>query len=148
MKPAGINHGNKAGNASFSSGMLNHEHAKNIVMVCVTRQRTCERLIARGGEIAAEYEVPLHVVHAVRTHENFLGDPSEGNALEYLFTAARLSGGVLTVLRTDSVEEMIEEYARVHKARAIVLGASPVIDGSDFAARLNKNLGEIEVVIV
>lgn len=124
------------------------EHTQDIVMVCVTRQRTCERLIARGKAIAAERNLPLHVVHAVRTGENFLGNAEEGDALEYLLTAAQLSGGELTVLRADDVEKSLEEYALAHGANVLVIGASPGGGGRKFVERIERRLPAIHVVVV
>lgn len=128
--------------------MLQHAHAQHIVMVCVTRQRTCTRLIERGEAIAAERELPLHVVHAVKTGENFLGNAIEGEALEYLFTAAQLSGGELSMLRADDVEGTLVDYAQAHDTAVLVLGASPVNGGDSFVTRMQKRLPKVEIVIV
>ena len=37
---------------------------KKHVLVCVTGQKTCERLIAEGGRLAEELGAELSVVHA------------------------------------------------------------------------------------
>ncbi len=128
--------------------MMEHEHEKRIVMVCVTRQRTCARLVERGEIIARERDLPLHIVHAVRTGENFLGNAIEGEALEYLFTAAQLAGGSLAMLRADDVEGTLEVYAKAHEASVLVLGASPDPSGDNFVSRLERRLPGIQVEIV
>ncbi|MDL2258683.1 hypothetical protein LJC42_05970 [Eubacteriales bacterium OttesenSCG-928-K08] len=132
------------------SYMMQHKHTTGIVMVCVTRQRTCERLIALGKTAAEKSGLPLHVVHAVKTGENILGNVYEGEALEYLFTAAQLSGGELTVIRADNVLEALYEYALAHSAVAIVLGQSPQAApemGRGLMGRLQKALPDTEVII-
>lgn len=124
------------------------EHEQGVIMVCVTRQRTCERLITKGEEIAKKWNAPLHVVHAVRTGENFLGNAFEGEALEYLFTAAQLSDGLLSVLRADNVENALAEYARTHAAKGMVLGISPESNNESFEKRMRKRLPDVEIVVI
>lgn len=122
---------------------------QRIVMVCVTRQRTCARLIEQGEAIAVERELPLHVVHAVKTGENFLGNALEGEALEFLFKTAQLSNAELTVLRSDDVEKALLEYARTNDAAVLVLGSSPETgSGSSFADRLQGKLPNTELMVV
>lgn len=121
-------------------------HEQDIVMVCVTRQRTCARLIERGEGIAAERGLPLHVVHAVKTGQNFLGNAYEGEALEYLFTAAQLSGAEMTMLRTDDVANSLAEYARMHEAQVMVLGESPQTGDDSFVAHMQRLLPKTTIV--
>ncbi len=136
--------------------MENHAHAQHIVMVCVTRQRTCARLIARGEELAQKYHCPLHVVHAVRSGENFLGNPDEGEALEYLFTAAQLSGGELSVIRAEDVPTILCDYAKAHHASCMVLGAPPKgntrhalnIGGQTIIEYLAQRLPDVELDVL
>ena len=128
--------------------MMEHVHEKDIVMVCVTRQRTCARLVECGEEIARARNLPLHIVHAVKTGENFLGNAVEGEALEYLFTAAQLAGGSLAMLRADDVEGTLETYAKAHKAAVLVLGASPSSAEDSFVSQIKRRLPEMQVEIV
>lgn len=130
------------------ASMQSHAHAQHIVMVCVTRQRTCARLIEAGENIAAERALPLHVVHAVKTGENFLGNELDGEALEYLFTAAQLVGGDLAVLRADDVEAALVDYAHAHNASVIVLGASPTGEGESFVMRMQRRLPHVRLEII
>ncbi len=138
--------------------MKAHQHTQHIVMVCVTRQKTSARLIQRGEAIAREKGgLPLHVVHFVRTGDNFLGNPHEGEALEYLFTAAQLSDAALSVLRADDVEAALCDYAKAHHAAIMVLGAPPkqgesrqslTVDGRTIVERLQARLPQVEMAVV
>lgn len=49
---------------------INVVKEKNI-MVCVTQQKTCERLIKKGKELKDKIDGELHVVHVAREDENF-----------------------------------------------------------------------------
>ena len=75
-------------------------------MVCVTNQKSCDKLIARGVERAGA-GAKLFVVHCVQTGHNFMGTPFEGDAIEYLFTAAQLAGAGLDLLRAKDVEHAL-----------------------------------------
>lgn len=130
------------------AGLMQHQHEQGVVMACVTWQKTCERLIAAGERVAKEKEAPLHVVHAVKTGEHFLGNLFEGEALDYLFTAAQVVDADLAVLRTDDVEAALTHYARAHAAVAMVLGRSPNDLRETLEARMRKRLPEVEIITV
>lgn len=101
---------------------------KNGVMVCVTGQRSCERLIMHGAARCDEADGerrPMHVVHCAQTGHNFMNTPNEADAIEYLFTCAQVAGAQLSILRADDVESALAEYAKANNVGTIVLGASP-----------------------
>jgi K+-sensing histidine kinase KdpD len=118
------------------------------VMVCVTHQRTCDRLISRGVEINEGLDTPIYVVHCVQTGRNFLGNPYEGEALEYLFTAAQIAGGELTLLRKDDVDDALVDFARSHDIGLIVMGSSPGQHGETIITRLQRRLPDVRFEIV
>lgn len=120
--------------------------AKNI-MVCVTRQKTCDRLIARGDELIREKGGQLHIVHCVQTGRNFLGNPYEGEALEYLFTAAQLAGADLSVLRAENVEDALVEYASQNDVNTIIMGMAPTA-GESIITRLQRRLPAVAFDVV
>ena len=55
----------------------------NKVMVCVTKQYNCKRLIDYGNSIKNPIG-ELHVVHVAKEGWDFLGDNDEGKALQFL----------------------------------------------------------------
>ena len=119
----------------------------NNIMVCVTGQHTCDRLIARGLERGEKADI--HVVHCVETGRNFMGSPVEGDAVEYLFTAAQLAGAELILLRADDVEDALVNYAETNHINTIIRGASPKNnDKPPLVVRLQRRLPEGEVDIV
>ena len=79
-----------------------------------------------------------------------MGSPFEGDAVEYLFTAAQLAGAELILLRADDVEDALVNYAETKHINTIVMGASPS-NGSDkesMEVRLQRRLPKVEVDIV
>lgn len=117
------------------------------IMVCVTRQKTCDRLIARGDELHRQQGGAFHIVHCVQTGHNFLGNPYEGEALEYLFTAAQLAGADLSVLRAENVEDALVDYARQHGIGTIVMGMAGA-PGESIVTRLQRRLSDVSFDVV
>lgn len=119
----------------------------NNIMVCVTGPRTCDKLIARGLE--RKENADIHVVHCVETGRNFMGTPFEGDAVEYLFTAAQLAGAELILLRADDVEDALVNYAETKHIDTIIMGASPSnIDHDTMEVRLQRRLPQVKFDIV
>lgn len=120
---------------------------KHNIMVCVTGPRTCDKLISRGLERSADSDI--HVVHCVETGRNFMGTPFEGDAVEYLFTAAQLAGAELILLRADNVDDALVEYAEKNGIDMIIMGASPTnLDHETIVTRLQRRLPNVEFDII
>lgn len=117
------------------------------VMVCVTGQRSCERLIERGAD-RVNKEQKLFIVHCVQTGHNFMNSPYEADAIEYLFTAARLVGAELTILREDDVINALVKFANDNNVKLIILGASPDSGTESFVNRFAMRLPEVEFDVV
>ena len=92
------------------------------IMVCVTNQRSYDKLMARGAELGAGAGARLHVVHCVETGRKFMNSAFESDAIEYLFTAAQLAGADLSLLRAENVDDALVEYALRNGISLIVLG--------------------------
>ena len=95
------------------------------VLVCVTGQKTCERLIAEGGRLAAETGAELSVVHVARQGDGLLGGiVAEAEALEYLFKVSTEHGADMAVIRSENVIETLANHAEKVGASLMVLGSS------------------------
>lgn len=117
------------------------------VMVCVTRQRTCERLIQTGAQIAKERRLGLSVVHVAKLGESFLGSSDEGQALDYLFRISKEVGADMTVLRSENVLNSLIEYAKRHTVNEIVLGVSPQ-GVADFFKEMEQSLPTVRIRMI
>ena len=118
------------------------------IMVCVTRQRTCERLIQAGAHMARQLGANLFVVHVVKTGSHFLGNDEEGEALEYLFRISKAFGADMSVLRADNVLEKLVKYAKMNKISLIVMGTSPDMSENNIIQSVRKRLPSTPVHIV
>ena len=120
-------------------------------MVCVTQQKTCERLIVSGYSMLNKNIDKLFVIHVVNEKDNFLNNDSDGEALEYLFNVSKKVGADLTVLRSKDVINAMEEFAKKNDITHILMGASPDADGienQNITLKLKKALPNIEFIIL
>ena len=117
------------------------------VLVCVTGQKTCERLIQEGHRLAIEREEELSVLHVARKGDGLMGGTSEAEALEYLFEVSRKRGADMTVIRSDEVVKTVEKHARKIGASLIVLGG-PRRGARDLTADMRAHMPDIEFHIV
>lgn len=99
------------------------------VMVCVTQQITCERLIHYGRLFRDKINGQLHVIHVTGEDQNFLGNVKENEALEYLFNISNKSGADLTVLRSKNIENTIIKFVIENNITHIVLGENKEAGG-------------------
>ncbi|WP_057976458.1 universal stress protein [Caloramator mitchellensis] len=95
------------------------------ILVCVTQQKTCERLIKKGAELKKDFGGELFVIHVAKDGDNFLDNPMQNDALEYLFDISKEYEASMTVLRSNNVVEAIEKFAKENDISQIVLGAAP-----------------------
>lgn len=119
------------------------------VMVCVTQQKTCERLIQRGEELRKKLKGELYVIHVAGEGVNFLGNHKEAEALEYLFGISKQVGADLTVLRSQDKIKTIVEFANNKNIEHIVLGEPPSGNKEEgIIKNLKEDLSECEFHII
>ena len=112
---------------------------KNI-LVCVTQQKTCERLINSAHELVNEYKGKLYIINVVKNDLNFLDSVRESEALEYLFGISKSIGANLTVLKSDEIASTIAQYADENHINCIILGKSPSANKGNHFVKELKNL--------
>jgi len=120
---------------------------KNI-LVCVTQQKNCERLIKKAAEIGKPAGAQIHVLHVARENINFLSGNSDSEALEYLFRCSKAVGANLTVIKSDNVIKAIADYVKENNIDCIILGKSNSKKGSDsFVRQLSANISAIDMIL-
>ncbi len=98
--------------------------ANNKIMVCVTQQKSCKRLIERAIRLKKHTDDELIVIHIVKENWRYFGKLKEADALEYLFEQAKENGAMLTVFRAMDIEGKLAEYAEKESVDVIVMGES------------------------
>ena len=107
---------------------------KNCVLVCITVQKDCARLIRRGRELAAETDAALYVLH-VSGEKSTAAGPDAG-ILNELFSLAHEAEAEMNILYENDVPAAIARYAASVGATALVIGA----DHSGITGRLQPLL--------
>lgn len=122
----------------------------NNIMVCVTRQKTCQRLIDCGKALMENEQDQLFVIHVAGEAEKLLGDTPEGEALEFLYGKAKEAGASLTVERSSDVLRTLVSIADKNQANRVVVGESGEgEEGAAFLRRLEKKLsGRAKLIVV
>ena len=121
------------------------------VMVCITRQKTCERLIKVGKKLVNGSNGELSVIHVAKAGDNFLGSNDEGEALDYLFHVSKEAGAEMTVLRSDHVVDTLVNFARKNNISIVIMGespSSPQNSDRNIIQEMGKRLPDLEIRIV
>ncbi len=94
------------------------------VMVCVTQQKSCDRLIRHGKKMLEEGDGELFIIHIAHYEYKFLGHTEEGEALEYLYQKALEYGANLTVVRSSNILSTLSELVEKNQIDHVVMGES------------------------
>ena len=94
------------------------------VMVCVTQQKSCEKLIQRGYEIVQGKNDELFVVHVVKNDWRYFSQMEESDALEYLFDVSKKFNADLSIYRSKRIEETLAKFAIDNDISDVIMGES------------------------
>ena len=88
------------------------------VVVLVTLQRHCARLIRSGADMALKERCPLKVVHVAKAE-----GMTQADILNDLYALANEAGAEMCVLMSEDMVAAAAEYAGSISAKRIVMGA-------------------------
>ena len=117
---------------------------KPSVLVCVTGQYNCDRLIQAGFEQASELGLELHVF-CVHTPANDLTTFSE--ELEYLYRTAKDLGADMTVSFSHNAPGCTADFAHKVNAKHLITGV-PDLRPNGFVLTLHKLLPRTQITTV
>ena len=100
-------------------------------MVCVTQQKTCDRLIRYGHEVLDGQEGELFIIHVAPKDFKILGSSEEGEALDYLYGKAIEYGANLTVVRSNNILETLVDLVDKNQITHVILGQSGQVKNED-----------------
>lgn len=117
---------------------------KPSVLVCVTGQYDCDRLIRKGYETAKEQGLQLHILSVHDPGENFAENAKE---YEYLYSAAKELSADMTILFERNAPAAAAGFARKMNAAKLVTGMS---DGrpNGFIVLLHELLPTLQLTMV
>jgi K+-sensing histidine kinase KdpD len=118
-------------------------------MVCVTQQKTCDRLIKYGRELQGDGPGELLVIHVADGRYGILGNSGEGEALDYLYEKAKEYGAGLTVIKSDDALKTLIEQAQKNHVDVVVLGESREgFAASNMFAKLKEYLEGTQLLVI
>lgn len=122
----------------------------NKIMVCVTQQKLCKRLIHRAHSLKKHEDDELFVIHVVKENWKYFGQLKEADALEYLFESAKEYGATLNVFKAKDIEGTLATFAEKESVDVIVMGESKeTTQQQNMINRLqDKTVKEVEFDIV
>lgn len=124
---------------------LKNNKKQPCIMVCVTPQQSCSRLIEAGARIAREEGKPLSVVSVFRESNGL--DANNGGALENLFTCSQKYNATMNVYFNDNPALVLAVVAKKNKASTLVTGF-PAEGSNGFIARIHELLPDLPITMV
>lgn len=91
-------------------------------MVCVTQQKTCDRLMKYGHDLTDENGGELFIIHVAPADNKLLDGSEDGEALDYLYDKAIEYGANLTVIRSDNIMRTLLDLVDKHSIKQVVMG--------------------------
>lgn len=112
------------------------------IMICVTQQKTCEKLMQAGYSLKESEEDIIHVIHVVNEKDTFLYNSDDGVALEFLFEASKNIGADLMVKRSNDVIKTLLDFAKENEINELIIGAggNKENSGNKFEKMLSKGI--------
>ncbi len=124
---------------------------KEKIMVCVTEQKTCERLIKKGIELTNNGDTEIFVLHVATKDIKVIENPKAAEALEYIFEESKKYGASVTILKSNDILKTLSKFALDNKIDYMILGETRLQDEKDSViVKLKKALAntntKIEIV--
>lgn len=117
------------------------------VLVCVTGQLSCERLIVAGARLAEQAQAGLYVLHVARNGNKVLGYANEAEALEYLLQVSVSHGADMLVVRENDIQAAIVKKVRDLNVTKLVAGRAANYSGWDMLDELKLQIPDVEFEI-
>ncbi|MGF7398356.1 universal stress protein [Thermoanaerobacterium thermosaccharolyticum] len=124
---------------------------KSRIMVCVTPQKSCQRLVERGAERAKETNGEFCVVY-VNKNNDIYKDLKEHKILVELFEMAQKLGGRVSILVGKKISDTLAEFADENDITEIIVGKSlrsafEVLLHGDVINPLIKRIEEKNIIV-
>ena len=120
---------------------------KSPVMVLVSMQKSCARLIRAGADMAMKQGCPLKIVHVTTAADDAYA-PKGINAqvLNYLYALANEAGAEMCVLTGEVIVTAMVDYAKENDVKRIIMGMGDNAEG--IARTLTGFLPGVQVLIL
>jgi len=116
------------------------------VMVLVSMQKMCARLIRAGADMAMKQGCPLKIVHVSAANGQDGQTQMDAQALNYLYALANEAGAEMCVLSAEVIVTTMVDYAKEHGVKQIIMGTGENAEG--MAKTLTEFLPGVQVLIM
>ena len=114
------------------------------ILVCVTGQYSCERLINCGAKIAKENQMDMQVLSVARPSGSFGVD---GKALEFLYKKAKTFGAEVVFYFNDEPVLITAGHVRKYNVCHVITGM-PANSGMGFIQNLHSLIPDVPITMV
>ena len=118
----------------------------NHILVCVTEQVNCSRLIRKGRALADLQNARLTVLHVRTRQKTMMGNPDISTALNTLYADARAADADMEIIASPDVERTIAEYVQSHGVTHLIIGRSPMNGQPTMRDRLAALIPSTEII--
>jgi K+-sensing histidine kinase KdpD len=125
------------------------EKMKN-VLVCVTEQKTCERLIRYGKELVEGCDGEMIVVHIAQYPLSELAGSDAADSLEYLYQKALEYNSNFILVRSGNVPATLASMISKNSISKIVMGETRKTDEEESTINAFEGFlhDDVEVIVV
>lgn len=116
-----------------------------MVLVCVTDQDACDRLIFAGKRLATIEHLELKVITVLPQHSQA---GLAGESLEYLFSISKQLDAEMIILFHDYAPEAVANFIQNNDTHYVIVGMPPDPDQSVFINELESEFPEIPVISI
>lgn len=116
-----------------------------MVLVCVTDQESCGRLIETGRKLADITDSPLKVI-CVRSRRSEYWFASD--EVEYLFNKAKQLDAEMIIRFHDYALESVMDYIQTHEIHSVIVGTPPQAGQSIFISGLEEQFPDLPIISV
>ena len=114
------------------------------VLVCVTDQYSCERLIKAGKQLSDSMGLPLQVLSVQPASSSV---QERGKALDYLYRLAARYDASMTIYYHDDSALMTAGHIKKYRVRQVVTGMPGQV-GSGFVEVLHTLCPEVPITLI
>lgn len=117
------------------------------IMVCVTGQMQCKRLLSYALDLQKDKEQEVYLVHVSVTENKNFTDSMD--ALEYLYDQAVKNGASLSVLKPKTtILDTLVDFIKKNRVVSVVMGETrEAISENSMIERLKKKAKESDMEI-
>ncbi|SHN59215.1 hypothetical protein [Desulfitobacterium chlororespirans] len=116
-----------------------------IILVCVTDQKNCARLIKAGNTLAESLAVKMKILSVQPSSQM---QKLEETYLEYLFNVCKSLNAEMKVYWGDDVNRIAVDYIRHNGIRQLVVGEPEEMKPGNFVYEVHQAFPDLPILIV